>query len=43
VIRTLDFMGLPQKPKPLPLEPTPWGSCRFGFPGVLNIYICLFT
>jgi len=24
-IRTLDLIGLPQRPMPLPLEPTPWG------------------
>jgi hypothetical protein len=24
-IRTLDLMELPQRPRPLPLEPTPWG------------------
>jgi len=24
-IRTLDLMGLPQRPKPLSLEPMPWG------------------
>jgi hypothetical protein len=24
-IRTLDLMRLPQRPRPLPLEPTPWG------------------
>jgi hypothetical protein len=25
VIRTLDFIGMSPRPKPLPLEPTPWG------------------
>jgi hypothetical protein len=25
-IRTLDLMKLPQRPRPLPLEPTPWAG-----------------
>jgi hypothetical protein len=24
-IQTFDLMGLPQRPRPLPLESTPWG------------------